>query len=159
MSIWGSELELFQFQQTALLYLPYTLRELWGGRMLVQGFLTLPGLAYHEHILARGALKDVIGHTPFMLLTLGRKQHGGLQGFVVLARLGLEETIQSYHIVSEKWEGIPPVSLRLEIVRESNLVGRILHVLCQLHGIGILDRKFCRITDAHIIGITYLIVF
>ena len=101
LSIWGgSEPELLQFKQTARLYLTYTLRELGSSGMLVQGLLTLPGLADHEDILARGTLKDIVGHASLMLLTLGREQHGSLQGFVVLPRLGLEETIQSYHIAS-----------------------------------------------------------
>ena len=67
--------------------------------MFGEGFLALPCLAEHEDVLACGTLENVIADHALVLLRLGSEQNGGLQGFIVLALLGLEETIQSNHNV------------------------------------------------------------
>jgi len=60
-----------------------------------KGFFALPCLAEHENIFASCTLENVVANHAFVLLSLGCEQDGCIEGFAVLALLGLEKTIQS----------------------------------------------------------------
>ena len=67
--------------------------------MLVERGGVLPCLTNHEHIRSCGALEHIVGDAPLMFLRQFGKGYCRLQGsLVLLAVIGLEKTIQPYHI-------------------------------------------------------------
>ena len=99
LSVWVEPLafHLLDFHVAAAFYDADTLLELWCFGVFGESLFALPCLAKHEYILAGCTFEHVVTDDTFVLLCFGCQQDGCFEGFVVLAFLGLKETIQSNH--------------------------------------------------------------
>ena len=93
-------LKLLKLQHAAGFDDGHVLLEVGGLHVGLEGFGAFPGFANHEDFAAGGAFEYVVGDAAFVVeLCFGGEGDGGFEGVVVLTLVGLEETIDTDHIV------------------------------------------------------------